>query len=91
MEENIHEIIMYCLDNISYLDCSILDVGSMIIGFLENILMFIDWAKPLSIIGFNPSQALQIPTGYKLTIVFVILLVVFMFFPTGLLRAPKGK
>ena len=66
-------------------------VGAMILGFAENVGLYLDWSKIIGLFGvFDTSRAIQIPTGYKYAITFVILVIVLIFMPTGILKGQKG-
>jgi len=66
-------------------------VGAMILGFAENVGLYVDWSKIIGLFGvFDISRPIQIPTGYKYAITFVILVIVLIFMPTGVLKGQKG-
>jgi branched-subunit amino acid ABC-type transport system permease component len=66
-------------------------VGAMILGFVENLGLFLDWSKIFGLFGiFDIQSAIQIPTGYKPAIAFVALVIVLIFRPTGVLKGQKG-
>ncbi|MBW1979952.1 MAG: branched-chain amino acid ABC transporter permease [Deltaproteobacteria bacterium] len=65
-------------------------LGALVLGFAENIGLYINFGKILSlggILGFH--QDLFIPTGYKPAISFVILIVVLLVKPRGILGKKK--
>jgi len=66
-------------------------IGSLILGFVENLGLYINWSPLLNFFGlFKATSAIQIPAGYKPAITFAALVVVLIFLPTGILKGQKG-
>lgn len=60
-------------------------LGSLVIGFAENIGLAINWAVPLQFFGLTSADFLFIPVGYKQGIPFALLILILLFRPRGLL------
>jgi branched-subunit amino acid ABC-type transport system permease component len=66
-------------------------IGAMVLGFVENFGLFIDWSNLFSWFGLMEAGTFfQTPTGYKPAIAFITLVVVLIFRPTGILKGQKG-
>lgn len=66
-------------------------IGAMVLGFVENLGLFIDWSNLFSLFGLvEAGTFFQIPTGYKPAIAFITLVIVLIFRPTGILKGQKG-
>lgn len=67
-------------------------VGSLILGFAQNFGLWIDWGNIINLGGlFNFVGSLKIPTGYKEAIPFLVLIIVFLWFPGGIFGRKGGK
>jgi branched-chain amino acid transport system permease protein len=67
-------------------------IGSVILGFVQNFGIFIDFAKLINLGGLlNVVDRLLIPVDYKPVIPFVILVIILLFKPSGILGKEKGK
>ena len=65
-------------------------IGALLIGFVENVGLAIDWSKILALLGLSAADSpLYIPTEYKPAISFTVLVIVLIFLPSGLLGARK--
>ncbi|MGD9738175.1 MAG: branched-chain amino acid ABC transporter permease [Bauldia sp.] len=64
-------------------------LGALIIGFAENISLFINWGPLLQALGFDAANFLFIPTSYKSAISFVILIAALLIRPQGILGARR--
>jgi branched-subunit amino acid ABC-type transport system permease component len=65
-------------------------LGALILGFAENLGLYINFGRLLNMGGILPSsQNLFIPTGYKPAISFVILILVLLIRPRGILGRKK--
>lgn len=60
-------------------------LGALIIGLAENFILGIDLGPLLSLGGVFEVGTLQVPTGYKPAVSFVILILVLLFRPVGIL------
>lgn len=60
-------------------------LGALIIGLAENVILGIDLGPLLSLGGLFEIDTLQVPTGYKPAVSFVILILVLLFRPVGIL------
>lgn len=60
-------------------------LGALIIGLAENVILGIDFGPLLSLGGLFEIGILQVPTGYKPAVSFVILILVLLFRPVGIL------
>lgn len=60
-------------------------LGALIIGLAENVILGIDLGPLLSLGGLFEIGTLQVPTGYKPAVSFVILILVLLFRPVGIL------
>jgi branched-subunit amino acid ABC-type transport system permease component len=61
-------------------------LGALTLAFAENILLALDLAPLINLGGFFNVESIQISTGYKPAISFMILIIVLLFKPTGILR-----
>ena len=61
-------------------------LGALTLAFAENIVLALDLAPLINFGGFFDVGSLQISTGYKPAISFMILIIVLLFKPTGILR-----
>lgn len=65
-------------------------IGALLIGFVENVGLAIDWSKILALLGLSAADSpLYIPTEYKPAISFTVLVIVLIFLPSGLLGSRK--
>ena len=61
-------------------------LGSAIIAMAENFGLYIDFGKLITLNGLlGKLEGIYIPTGYKLAISFLIMIVVLLFRPQGIL------
>lgn len=60
-------------------------LGALIIGLAENFILGVDLGPLLSLGGVFDVGTLQVPTGYKPAVSFVILILVLLFRPVGIL------
>jgi len=60
-------------------------LGALIVGLAENVILAIDLGPLLSLGGLFEVGTLQVPTGYKPAVSFVILILVLLFRPVGIL------
>lgn len=66
-------------------------LGALVIGFAENILLSVNWALVLDLVGISKLfEKIYISTGYKYAISFTILIVMLILRPTGILKGEKG-
>jgi branched-subunit amino acid ABC-type transport system permease component len=66
-------------------------LGAVIIAFAENVLVAFDWSGPVSLFGLLPIDGpLYVPTGYKVAVSFVILVLVLIFMPRGIMKGSTG-
>ena len=61
-------------------------LGALTLAFAENIVLALDLAPLINFGGFFEVGSIQISTGYKPAISFMILIIVLLFKPTGILR-----
>jgi branched-subunit amino acid ABC-type transport system permease component len=61
-------------------------LGALTLAFAENLILALDLAPLINLGGFFNVDSIQISTGYKPAISFMILIVVLLFKPTGILR-----
>lgn len=61
-------------------------VGALILAFAENIVLALDLSWLINLGGFFNVHSIQISTGYKPAISFVILIIILLWKPTGILR-----
>jgi branched-subunit amino acid ABC-type transport system permease component len=61
-------------------------LGALTLAFAENIVLALDLAPLINFGGFFDVGSIQISTGYKPAISFMILIIVLLFKPTGILR-----
>jgi branched-subunit amino acid ABC-type transport system permease component len=61
-------------------------LGALTLAFAENIVLALDLAPLINFGGFFDVGSLQISTGYKPAISFMILIIVLLFKPSGILR-----
>lgn len=61
-------------------------LGALTLALSENIVLALDFGKIFSLGGMFELGSIQIKTGYKPAISFVILIIVLLFRPTGILR-----
>jgi branched-subunit amino acid ABC-type transport system permease component len=61
-------------------------LGALTLAFAENSILALDFAPLINLGGFFEVGSIQISTGYKPAISFVILIIVLLFKPTGILR-----
>ena len=61
-------------------------LGALTLAFAENSILALDFAPLINLGGFFEVDSVQISTGYKPAISFVILIIVLLFKPTGILR-----
>ncbi|MGD9045297.1 MAG: branched-chain amino acid ABC transporter permease [Desulfobacterales bacterium] len=61
-------------------------LGALTLAFAENSILALDFAPLINLGGFFEVDSMQISTGYKPAISFVILIIVLLFKPTGILR-----
>jgi branched-subunit amino acid ABC-type transport system permease component len=61
-------------------------LGALTLAFAENLILALDLAPLINLGGFFNVESIQISTGYKPAISFMILIIVLLFKPTGILR-----
>ncbi len=61
-------------------------LGALTLAFAENIVLALDLAPLINFGGFFEGGSIQISTGYKPAISFMILIIVLLFKPTGILK-----
>ncbi len=61
-------------------------LGALTLAFAENVILALDFGYLVNLGGLFDVGSLQISTGYKPAISFVILIIVLLFKPTGILR-----
>jgi branched-subunit amino acid ABC-type transport system permease component len=61
-------------------------LGALTLAFAENLILALDLAPLINFGGFFDVGSIQISTGYKPAISFMILIIVLLFKPTGILR-----
>jgi len=61
-------------------------LGALTLALAENLILAIDLAPLINLGGFFDVGSIQISTGYKPAISFMILIIVLLFKPTGILR-----
>jgi len=61
-------------------------VGALILAFAENVILSFDFSWLINLGGLFNFDTIQISTGYKPAISFVILIIVLLFKPTGIIR-----
>jgi branched-subunit amino acid ABC-type transport system permease component len=61
-------------------------LGALTLAFAENLVLALDLAPLINLGGFFNVESIQISTGYKPAISFMILIIVLLFKPTGILR-----
>ena len=61
-------------------------LGALTLAFAENVILAFDFGYLVNLSGLFDVGSLQISTGYKPAISFVILIIVLLFKPTGILR-----
>ena len=61
-------------------------LGALTLAFAENSILALDFAPLINLGGFFNVESIQISTGYKPAISFMILIIVLLFKPTGILR-----
>jgi branched-subunit amino acid ABC-type transport system permease component len=61
-------------------------LGALTLAFAENSILALDLAPLITLGGFFEVDSIQISTGYKPAISFMILIIVLLFKPTGILR-----
>jgi len=61
-------------------------LGALTLAFAENLILALDLAPLINLGGFFNVDSIQISTGYKPAISFMILIIVLLFKPTGILR-----
>jgi branched-subunit amino acid ABC-type transport system permease component len=61
-------------------------LGALTLAFAENLILALDLAPLINLGGFFDVGSIQISTGYKPAISFMILIIVLLFKPTGILR-----
>ncbi len=61
-------------------------LGALTLAFAENIVLALDLAPLINFGGFFDVGSIQISTGYKPAISFMILIIMLLFKPTGILR-----
>ena len=67
-------------------------VGSVILGFVQNFMIFFDFGKIINIGGlFHIVDRLLIPVDYKPAIPFAILVIILLFKPSGIMGKKQGK
>lgn len=63
-------------------------IGALIIGFVENFSIAIDWSFITS--WFGTEGAVYLPTGYKFGAAFLVMILVLIFFPQGVMKGGRG-
>ena len=67
-------------------------IGALLIGFVENIGLAVDWSKITDLLGLSSGLSpLYIPTEYKPAISFLILVFVLILLPNGIMGSRKEK
>lgn len=61
-------------------------LGALTLAFAENLILALDLAPLINLGGWFNVESIQISTGYKPAISFMILIIVLLFKPTGILR-----
>jgi branched-subunit amino acid ABC-type transport system permease component len=61
-------------------------LGALTLAFAENLILALDLAPLINLGGLFNVESIQISTGYKPAISFMILIIVLLFKPTGILR-----
>ena len=61
-------------------------LGALILAFAENIVLALDLSWLINLGGFFNVNSIQISTGYKPAISFVMLIIILLWKPTGILR-----
>ena len=61
-------------------------LGALTLAFAENTVLALDFAPLINLGGLFDVESIQISTGYKPAISFMILIIVLLFKPTGILR-----
>jgi len=61
-------------------------LGALILAFAENIVLALDLSWLINLGGFFNVNSIQISTGYKPAISFVMLILILLWKPTGILR-----
>lgn len=64
-------------------------LGSILVGFAENVGLFINWAPLLQAIGLTSDPYVYVPTGYKAAIPFSLLILTLLVRPRGILGAKR--
>jgi len=66
-------------------------LGALVVGLAENFGLYLNFAPIINLGGlFNITKVAYIPTGYKLAISFIILIIMLLFRPTGILGTKRG-
>ena len=61
-------------------------LGALVLAFAENIVLALDLSSIINLGGFFNVGPVQINTGYKPAISFVMLIIILLWKPTGILR-----
>lgn len=65
-------------------------VGALVLGMAENFGLYINWGRIITLNGLLGDMSLYIPTGYRIAISFGILIVVLLFYPSGIFGERSG-
>jgi branched-subunit amino acid ABC-type transport system permease component len=66
-------------------------VGSFIIALAENVLVAFDWTWLVSVFGLLPVDGpFYVPTGYKIAVSFLIMILALIFMPRGIMKGSTG-